>query len=136
LGPEPEPVEVVEDVVEDELVDEDEELVEVDEEEEDDEEDDEHDSVSETTGTVSGSGIEDSGVPVGTFTVNLNCWPPATVTVSRQVSAEATGIAARPNTTSTTLAATQATNSFRVLNNVLQLLQPLPGRFLTPQSAA
>ncbi len=130
----------MEDVVEDELVDEDEELVEEDEEEEDDEEedeeDDEHDSVSKTTGTVSGSGIEDSGVPVGTFTVNLNCWPPATVTVSRQVSAEATGIAARPNTTSTTLAATQATNSFRVLNNVLQLLQPLPGKFLAPQSAA
>jgi hypothetical protein len=87
-------LDVEDDVVEDEEV-EDEELVEEDDEE-DAEEPDAHDSVSDSTGRLSGSGILESGVPSGTFTVNLYCSPPRSVTVSTHVSADATGIAARP----------------------------------------
>jgi hypothetical protein len=84
----------------------------------------EQDSVVERTGSVTGSEIEESGVPGGTLTVNESFLPPATVTVITQVSAEAEGIAARPETASTELAATAATTRFRLLNTVALLLPP------------
>jgi hypothetical protein len=77
-------------------------VVVVDEEEVDDEVDDEeegeellvvvvvvvvelgdaHDSVIPRTGTLTGSDRAETGVPAGTLTENVSCWPPTTVTVT------------------------------------------------------
>ena len=76
---------------------------------------DEHDSVTDWTGPVAGRWIEDSGVPGGTFTVNVSLAPPTSVTVTTHVSAEALGSAAIPGTASAVAAAT-ATKSFRLLS--------------------
>jgi hypothetical protein len=59
---------------------------------------DEQDSDTEATGSFTGSGIDDSGVPGGTLTVKVSVWPPATVTETTHVSACAAGdgIAASP----------------------------------------
>lgn len=75
----------------------------------------EHDSVTDWTGPVAGRWIEDSGVPGGTFTVNVSLAPPTSVTVTTHVSAEALGSAAIPGTASAVAAAT-ATKSFRLLS--------------------
>lgn len=84
----------------------------------------EQDSVTFTTGSFTGSEIEDSGVPGGTLTVNDIFCPPATVTVITHVSAEAVGIAAKPETASTELAVRAATTSFRLFSTVACLLPP------------
>ena len=78
----------------------------------------EHDSVTPATAPVTGSLIDDSGVPGGTLTVKFTFWPPTSVTVIRQLSAEAAGrspIAPRPKTDP---AVAIATNSFRLVNTV------------------
>lgn len=55
----------------------------------------EQDSETLATGTVTGSGIEESGVPGGTLTVKESVWPVVVLTVTTQESARAeTGIAA------------------------------------------
>ncbi len=132
MGPDPEPDDEDDDV-EDDVVD-DEDVV-VDEEEDEDTQDSLIDATA-SCGRFAGNGICESGVPGGTLTLNVNCWPPTNVTITLHVSAEATGIDARPKTTSATLAATHATNSFRVLSTVLQFLQPLPRRSSAPRGAA
>jgi hypothetical protein len=48
-----------------------------------------HDPVIPTTGSFSGSEIDDSGVPGGTFTVNVIECPPTSVTVTTHWSAAA-----------------------------------------------
>jgi hypothetical protein len=82
----------------------------------------EHDSVTLATGIVTGSDREDSGVPGATFTVNVTFPPSTVVTVTTQVSAEATGIAAIPDTASAQ-PVTSATRRFRLLNT---LAYPFP----------
>ncbi|HTT27703.1 MAG TPA: hypothetical protein VMG37_04785 [Solirubrobacteraceae bacterium] len=68
-------------------------------------------------GRFTGSGSDDGGVPGATFW-NVNCWPPATVIVTVQPSAEATGMAARPITATMHPMVTAAIVSFRLLNTV------------------
>ena len=75
-------------------------------------------SLTACTGPVTGSLIADNGVPGATFTVKLTFWPPTSVTVTTQVSAEATGIAAMPKIASSDPAVATATTSFRLLNTV------------------
>jgi hypothetical protein len=84
----------------------------------------EHDSATLSTGSVTGSEIDDSGVPAGTFTVKDTLPPPATVTVTTHESAWATGIAAIPEPASTDPPVTSATSSFRLLNTLAFLLPP------------
>lgn len=82
----------------------------------------EHDSLTATTGSFTGSLMADSGVPGGTFTVNVCFPPPASVTVITHVSAEADGITVRPRMTSSALARPAKRLSIRVLNTVVLLL--------------
>jgi hypothetical protein len=63
-----------------------------------------HDSDSLTTGAFTGSGIEETGVPGVTLTVNCMCWPVARVTVITHVSADAGGAASAAVTSATALA--------------------------------
>lgn len=91
-----------------------------------------HDSVTPVTGTLTGNGIEETGVPGGTFTVKLSVWPVEVVTVTTQLSARAeeSGIAESPRIA----AAVAATliQSFRLLvTRVLLPLSHLPTRGLT-----
>jgi hypothetical protein len=84
-----------------------------------------HDSLTERTGPLTGSGMEETGVPGGTLTVKDTLCPESRVTVTTQVSAEAEGIAPAPRTPSSALAETARVNSFRLLNTVAWLL-PTP----------
>jgi hypothetical protein len=68
-------------------------------------------------GSVTGSGSDVGGVFAGMFW-NVNCWPPATVIVTVHPSADASGMAARPNTTTTHAAVAAALISFRLVNTV------------------
>ena len=68
-------------------------------------------------GRFTGSGSDAGGVPGGTFW-KVNCWPPATVIVTVQPSADALGMAARPSTAAMAPMVTAAIVSFRRLNTV------------------
>lgn len=83
-----------------------------------------HDSVTFSTGSLTGSEIDESGVPGGTLTVNVSFCPPTTVTVITHVSADAVGIAASAWMTSTMLVVKAATTRFRLLSTVVFLLPP------------
>ncbi|MHB8659297.1 MAG: hypothetical protein ACYC91_15355 [Solirubrobacteraceae bacterium] len=83
-----------------------------------------HDSETPTTGSFTGSGIDDSGVPAGTLTEKDRCWPPSTVTVTTHESADAEGIAATPRIPSIVLRAITPATSFRLLNTIMSLLPP------------
>lgn len=68
-------------------------------------------------GRFTGSGSDVGGVP-GAMFWNVNCWPPATVMVTVQPSAEALGMAARPITATRHPMVTAAIVSLRLLNTV------------------
>lgn len=76
-------------------------------------------------GSLTGSVSDVSCVPGGTFW-KMNCWPPATVTVTVQPSAEASGIAASPSTVTKQPAVTPATVSLRRLNTVVNASRGVP----------
>lgn len=84
----------------------------------------EQDSETDCTGPVTGSLMDERGVPGATLTVKLTFWPPTSVTVTTQVSAEAVGSAAIPQKASDDAIVTTATTSFRLLNTVVYLLPP------------
>jgi hypothetical protein len=69
--------------------------------------------VSEMTAPVIGSDSDETGVPAGTLTGNVNSCPPSSSTVTVHTSAEAFGIAASPSVTTAEVA---ATISFRLPN--------------------
>jgi hypothetical protein len=69
--------------------------------------------VSEMTTPVIGSDSDETGVPAGTLTGNVNSCPPSRFTVTVHASAEAFGIAASPSVTTAEVA---ATISFRLPN--------------------
>jgi hypothetical protein len=75
------------------------------------------DCATSVIGRFTGIGSDVGGVPGGTFW-KMNCWPPATVIVTVQPSAEASGIEARPSTVAMHAMVTAATVSFRLLNTV------------------
>jgi hypothetical protein len=81
-------------------------------------------SETDWIGPVTGSWIEDSGVPGGTLTLKLSFWPPTRVTVTTHVSAEAVGMAAIAPTPSADANDVTATTSFRLLNTAADLLPP------------
>lgn len=68
-------------------------------------------------GSCTGSGSDVGGVPGATFW-KVNCWPPATVMVTVQPSADALGMAARPSTATMHAMVTAAIVSFRLFNTV------------------
>jgi hypothetical protein len=68
-------------------------------------------------GRFTGRGSDVAGVPTGTFW-NVNCWPPRTVIVYVQPSADAIGIAARPSTATRQPTVTAAIITLRLLNTV------------------
>jgi hypothetical protein len=78
-------------------------------------------------GSWTGSGSVFGLVPGATFW-NVNCWPPATVTTTVQPSAEALGIAPRPNTVSkqNTVKAATATVGLRLFNTVAYSSRGVP----------
>ena len=76
-----------------------------------------HDCTTLVIGRLTGRGRDVGGVPGATFS-NVNCWPPATVIVTVQPSAEAFGMAARPITVTRHATVTAAIVSFRLLNTV------------------
>lgn len=76
-----------------------------------------HDCQTWVIGRFTGSGSERGRVPGGTLW-KVNFWPPATVMITVQPSAEAFGIAARPSTATTEPKLTAAIFSFRLLNTV------------------
>jgi hypothetical protein len=78
----------------------------------------EQDSVTDATPTLTGSEIEERGVPGGTSTLKVKVCPSVVLTVITHVSADATGIAAIAMTASTAPAIATATKSFRLLNKV------------------
>jgi hypothetical protein len=77
-----------------------------------------HDSEMDAIGRWTGSEIDDSGVPGGTFTVKLSFPPPTSVTVITHVSADAAGSAATADTASTVPTVAAAIPSLRLLNTV------------------
>ena len=83
-----------------------------------------HDSVTPTIGPLTGSEIDDNGVPGGTLTVNVSLTPPSSVTVTVHVSADAVGSAAIASVTRVAPVAATAITSFRLLNTVAYLLPP------------
>lgn len=83
-----------------------------------------HDSLTCETAPLTGSGIEEIGVPGATLTVNDIFCPVISVTVITHVSAEALGIAASAITTSIEHAVKAATTRFRLLSTVAFLLPP------------
>jgi hypothetical protein len=89
-----------------------------------------HTSETDSTGSVTGNGIEDTGVPAGTFTVNESLAPPATVTVTTQESASAvaTGIAARAPHSDTV--AISPVHSFRPITSDLSSRPPAVPQWL------
>jgi hypothetical protein len=80
------------------------------------------DSVSDATGPVIGSWIDESGVPAGTFTGNVRICPVISLTVIVQESAEAFGIAAMAIETSTAPTRPSTAKSFRLFSNVARFL--------------
>ena len=72
-----------------------------------------HCSLSEATGPVIGSPIAEMGVPGATLTWKTSCWPPTSVTVTVQSSADAVGIAARAIATKIVAAMASTVTSFR-----------------------
>jgi hypothetical protein len=78
-------------------------------------------------GSWTGRGSVLGSVPAGTF-LNVNCWPPWTVTTTVQPSADAAGIAPRPNTArrQDTVSAATATVGLRLLNTVAYSSRGLP----------
>jgi hypothetical protein len=78
-----------------------------------------------TIGRFTGSGSELGGVPGATFW-KVNVWPPATVMVTVQPSAEAFGSTARPSTTATNPKVMAAILSFRLVNTVAYSSRGLP----------
>ena len=100
-------------------------------------------------GSWTGRGSEFGFVPGGTFW-NVNCWPPATVIVTVQPSADAFGIAPRPNTATRQNMVTAAIDRLRLLNTVAYSSRGVPrvnssqlrsqigfeGRYLLPPSFA
>jgi len=70
-----------------------------------------------TIGSWTGSGSVLGSVPGATFW-NVNCWPPTTVMITVQPSADALGIAPRPNTANTQPAVSAAIDNLRLLNTV------------------
>jgi hypothetical protein len=72
-----------------------------------------HCSLSETTTPLIGSPIAEIGVPGGTLTLKVNVWPPTTVTVTVQASAEAVGIDARAMATNNAPAIARTASSLR-----------------------
>jgi hypothetical protein len=90
----------------------------------------EHDSLTVATPALTGSAIDESGVPGGTLTVKDSFCPVTRVTVTTHVSAEATGIAARPETARTDPAATAAATRFRLFSTLAFLLPAFSRRRL------
>jgi hypothetical protein len=90
--------------------------------------DGEQDSDSFKIVPLTGTGIDESGVPGATSTVKLVVCPLAIVTVTTQVSADADGIAAMTLTASAVI---RATTSFRLLNTVALLLPPSAAHAVT-----
>jgi hypothetical protein len=84
-----------------------------------------HEKTTLVIGSWTGRGSEASGVPAGMFW-SVNCWPPATVTVTVQPSADASGMAATPSTATTRDVITAATLSFRLFNTVAYSSRGLP----------
>jgi hypothetical protein len=72
-----------------------------------------HCSLSETTTPLIGSPIAEIGVPGGTLTLKVNVWPPTTVTVTVQASAEAVGIDGRAMTTNNAPAIARTASNLR-----------------------
>jgi hypothetical protein len=70
-----------------------------------------HDSDTDATGRFIGNGSDDNGVPGGTSTVNDNCRPPRTVTVTVHCCADAGGNQVRAMPAASTPAV--ATNRIR-----------------------
>lgn len=79
-------------------------------------------------GRFTGSGSDVGGVPGGTFW-KVNCWPPTTVIVTVQPSADALGMAARANTATMDPRVAAATVSFRLLNTVANSSRGAPRAF-------
>jgi hypothetical protein len=77
--------------------------------------------VSEMITPVIGSDSDETGVPAGTLTGNVNCCPPNSVTLTVHASAEAFGIAASP---SVSTADVTARISLRLPNTAACLLLP------------
>lgn len=76
-----------------------------------------HDHATLTIDSAGGTGSELTGVPWATFW-NVNVWPPTTVTVTVQPSADASGSAARPSTPAMDASVTAAMVSLRLVNKV------------------
>lgn len=94
------------------------------------------DSETLAIGTLTGSEMEEIGVPGGTLTVNVSVCPVTVLTVITQVCAEATGIEASAITTRVVTTAMDPTNSFRLLNteaDVLPQLQIAQRRYAAPE---
>ncbi len=81
------------------------------------------DSDSETTIPLIGSCKLEIGVFGGALTVNVNVWPPSTVTLTVQTSADALGSATTAIVTSVAPISASTTSSFRLLSNVALPLQ-------------
>jgi hypothetical protein len=82
-----------------------------------------HVSVTLTTGTLTGSDSDDSGVPGGTLRTKLRCPPPTVVTVTVHMSALATGTAAiAEQVSAAAIVVRAARRSLRLLVTVLDLL--------------
>ena len=102
-----------------------------------------------TIGSWTGRGSEFGFVP-GATPWNVNCWPPATVITTVQPSADALGIAPKPNTATRQNKVTAAIDRLRLLNTVAYSSRGVPlvnssqlrsqigfeGRYLLPPSFA
>jgi hypothetical protein len=84
-----------------------------------------HDHATLTIERPAGTGSELTGVPCAT-PWNVKVWPPTTVTVTVQPSAEASGKAAMPSTATVTATVTAATLSLRLLNTVAYSSRGMP----------
>jgi hypothetical protein len=84
-----------------------------------------HDSDTLVICRPAGTGSELGGVPGATFW-NVNVWPPATVTVTVQPSAEAVGSTARPSTVTREATVTATILSFRLLNTLAYSSRRVP----------
>jgi hypothetical protein len=76
-------------------------------------------------GRLTGRGSDVAGVPGATFW-KVNCWPPATVIVYVQPSADAFGRAATPSTVTMQATVTAAIVSFRLLTTVAYSSRGVP----------
>ena len=92
-----------------------------------------HDSVTDETGTLTGSGIADTGVPGGTLTVKVSTWPVASVTVTTQLSAEAVASGRKTAASAATTVANSPVHSLRRLITVRFSSRQLVVRLSLPQ---